>query len=184
MNPIDREDLIQHCWDILMLVLFQPQTHLAMLAYLGVGLLVLGITLGKTHGLAATGSSSPVLGLLCGSFGLLGLLAIAALLQMYAVPLISKPDLRQPGLIVGVVLAFFLMIVPFTRMSFRAGYGASCMAWLLALVLGILAIFGMKQGYDPKPATPDDALKGYNSFGSKVEKQIRERVEPVVPVGP
>jgi len=185
MNPIDREVLIQYTWDILMLVFLQPQTHLALLLYISVGGLVLAIALAKAHGLASAGSNSILLGIFCSAFCLFALVEIAVLLQMYAIPYIPNKAMRMPGLFGGVIAAFLLMIVPFTRMWFRSGYGASIAAWILALFLGALAVFGLKQAYDPKPKNPGEALRSFQSFSSQVEKdlkkEIKERVEPATP---
>lgn len=180
MNPIDREVFLRHLWDLLMLVLLHPQTHLALLCYFAAGGLVLAIALAKAHGLASTGSNSIFLGFFCGGVCVFGMMATTALLQMYAIPYIPNANLRIPGLFAGILAAFLLMIIPFTRMWFRSGYGATFAAWILALLLGALTVFGLKQVYDPKPKNPDEALRDFESFGSQVEKdlkkEIRERV--------
>lgn len=185
MNPINREVLLRHLWDILMLVLMHPQTHLALLLYLSAGGLVLAIALAKGHGLASAGSNSILLGFFCGGVCVFGMMATTALLQMYAIPYIPNAGLRIPGLFAGILAAFLLMIIPFTRMWFRSGYGATFAAWMLALLLGALTIFGLKQVYDPKPKNPDQALRNFESFGSQVEKdlkkEIKERVNPQDP---
>jgi hypothetical protein len=165
MNPINRDALIEHSWDILLFILFQPQTQMALWLYLSVGLLVAGFTLGKAHGLSGEGFNSPLLGILCFAIGGFALVEIAALMQIYAIPMIKNAGLRMPALIASVIASFLLMIVPFTRMWFRSGYGATMVSWCLALVIGVLTVFGLKQAHNPKPEKPGDALESYGSFG-------------------
>lgn len=177
MLDINRELLIQISWDLLQFCLLSPQTNQALLVYLMVGFLFTGITLGRVHGIGNAARSSIFLGFFCALIGLFGLLQIAALIKIYALPLLKITTNSPTAWIALILVAFFLMIVPFTRACFQAGYFTSVLSWLCALLVGLLSVFGTRSVYNPVPQSEEEKIKNFETFARDLKEDIRQQVD-------
>jgi|GEM_PF-3047878 len=177
MIQINREELVRLSWDMLQLILLGPLTNQALLLYLVVGFLTTGIVLGKVHGIGNAARSSVFVGLFVAGLGLFALIQIAALGKMYALPLLDVTADSNTAWIALIVTSFFLLIIPLTRTCFQSGYWTSVGAWLCALLVGALAIFGTRSAYNPKPRTDEEAVTNFDTFARGVKKDIEKQVE-------
>jgi hypothetical protein len=177
MIQINREELIRLSWDILQFVLFSPLTNHALLLYLVVGYLTVGVVLGKVHGIGNAARSSIFVGLFTALFGIFALIQIAALSKMYLLPLLKVTANSTLAWMALILTAFFLLVIPFTRACFHAGYWTSCGSWLCALLVGALAIFGTRTVYNPKPRNDKEAVTNFDTFARGVQKEIKEQVD-------
>jgi hypothetical protein len=177
MIQINREELVRLSWDILQFILLGPLTNQALLVYLAVGYLAVGVVLGKVHGIGNAARSSVFVGLFTAFLGIFALIQIAALGKMYVLPLLDATANSTVAWIALIVTAFFLLIIPFTRACFQAGYWTSCGAWLCALLVGALAIFGTRSAYNPKPHTDEEAVTNFDTFARGVQKELKQQVD-------
>jgi hypothetical protein len=177
MNPINRDELLRLTWDILQLILLQPLTNKALLIFLVVGFLAVGIVLGKVHGIGNAARSSVFVGLFVAMVGLFAMIQIAALGKMYALPLVGSAGQTTTAWVSLVVAAFFLLLIPFTRTCFQAGYWTSVSAWLCACLVGLLAVFGARSTYNPKPRNDAEAITNFETFAKEVKKGLKQEVD-------
>lgn len=177
MIQVNREQLAQLSWDMLLFILQSPLTNQALLLYLIVGYLAAGIVLGKVHGIGNATRSSVIVGLFVVGLGIFSLIQIAALGKMYVLPLLKATANSSTAWIALIVSGFFLLIIPLTRACFRAGYWTSVGAWLCALLVASLAIFGTRSVYHPKPRNDEEAVTHFHTFARSVKKDIEKQVE-------
>lgn len=177
MFVINREELIQLSWDILQLCLLSPQTNQALLVYFAAGFFATAVVLGKVHGIGNAARSSIFLGFFCAAVGLFGMIQIAALGKMYLLPLLKATANSTTAWIALTVAGFFLLIVPFTRACFQAGYWTSVMSWICACLVGLLVIFGVRSAYHPTPTSEEEAIQNFDTFARELKEDIQRGVD-------
>jgi hypothetical protein len=173
---LNSEDLISKNWEILLYLTLKPEsTHELVIALL-LSIVVIAVTLAKTHSLGGTGSGSIMLSLFVTIFSIFGLMQTAILTELLLFPLMDK--VFQPfAYFSSIIVGFFLLIVPFTRTCFRAEYFSSIGAWTVSLILGGMVIYGVDNYFVDKEEnapTPQSVQKYTQELSEKIKNKGAE----------
>lgn len=178
---IPRDKLLEVSWDLFLLVLYHPATYHALWAHLLAALLMAILVVSKFHAIGNAGRSSLFIGTFVVLVAGFGLLETAALIKLYGLPLVANEDIHLAVWISSSAAAFLLFVVPFTRVCFQAGYFTSLGAWVCAALVAGLAIFGVRTVYSPKPESPEQSVRHFDTFARQLDKdvdrEVRKRLE-------
>lgn len=171
---IDTTMLAHLSWNYLLILLFHPESLREFFVSVTIGFIAVMVGLSQFHALGNSSGGSLIIGFIVGAVGVFAMIEIAALSQMYVLPLVTTKS-YHPMILTGcLVAAFMLMIVPFTRAFYHAGYGTSLMAWIIATLSAAILIFGSHTVVKPVKNEQPPTIQSLQHYGEEVKKGINE----------
>lgn len=156
---IDREVIIQHNLETLNAILMQPGSPRDIMIASGAGFVALTIALSKVHTLGSSQSGSLISGMFVAAVGTFGLIEIYAATEILLVPYFGWESVEQEVIVGSLLVSFFLMVAPFTRILFHSGYWTSIGAWVIGAICAGLVIFAVSTTYEEKRSSPTKAIQ-------------------------
>jgi len=158
---IDREAYLEHNLEVLNVLLLQPGTVRDLLIGIGVAIVAIAFALTKTHAVGGSSRASLITGLFVASVGTFALIEIYAITELSLIPFFEWENYSFEIICGALVVSFFIMVVPFTRMLFRAAYWTSVGAWIMSCMLAGLILLCTSMLYEDKKKgrTPIDIFK-------------------------
>jgi|GEM_PF-2473294 len=136
---IDSKALVQYSWDFLQSILLQPRSLYEFYVSLGLAYLALVICLSQVHSLGS-GSGSFFISIFVAAFCVYALIEVAALMRLFVLPVVPDTTFHSTLVYLSLLVSLVLLVTPFTRTLFRAGYLSSLTAWIIALFIAGLLI--------------------------------------------
>jgi hypothetical protein len=183
---LDYKVLREKTWEILQFLAMNPGSTLELIWCLALAYLVVSITLAKMHSLGGSGSGSIVIGLIVTAIGVFGIMEVAVLCDMLLLPLMDK-EFRPFAYNASIVIAIFILLIPFTKTFFRAGYSSSLGAWLVAIILGTATVMGVGYYFDDKKersATIESVREHTKEVQEMIQGQGKKQKEEPIPPAP
>lgn len=168
---IDREAFIQHNLEVVHILLMGPDSLQDLMIGIGVAFAALTIGIAKTHAIGTSEGGSLITGLFVSVIGVFALVEIYAATEILLIPHFEW-ELQAFEITVAVlIISFFLMIVPFTRMLFRAQYWTSVGAWLMGLICAALLIFCASFLYENPDSKRPDPTRALQDVKDRLDVQ-------------
>jgi hypothetical protein len=173
LNFLDSNVMIAKSWELLLFLTMGPESPKELLVGLLLAYIAISITLAKTHALAGTSSSSIIIGLIVTPIGLFGMVEAAVLSQMLLYPLMV-PEYHAFAYYTSIVVAVFLLLIPFTRAFFRAAYVSSLLSWIVAFFVGagvLMAVdFYFRDNSDEERTST--SLRSVQKYTEELKKKV------------
>ncbi len=164
----DREAFLQHNLETMNLLLMEPGSPKDMMIGIGAAYVALAIAITKTHSLGSSQGGSLLSGMFVAAVGAFGMVEIYAATEIMLIPFFSWENYTQEVILGSLVVGFFLMVAPFTRVLFYASYWTSVGAWMIGTICAALVLFAVSTLYEERRAQPAEAIKN-------IQQQLDQR---------
>lgn len=146
---LDTEIIREKFWAIIMLLTFDPESMKELIIGASLAIVVMSIILAKMHGLGGSGSNSILVGFFVTVVGIFGMICCVVMVDELLLPLMAK-EYRGSAYKAGMIVPFFILVMPLTKILFRSSYTTGVGAWAVSIFVGGAILMGVDYAYTEK----------------------------------